>query len=319
VSVSGQRVPDFFIVGQAKSGTTALYEMLRQHPMIFMPDLKEPEFLASDMQRRFRSPLSGPLPETLEEYLALFADATEGQRAGEASVLYLRSHTAAGAIAALNPAARMIAVFREPASFLRSLHLQHLQNHTENQRDLRRALALESQRRAGRSIPRRSPRPQALAYSEHVRYTEQLERYRALFPAEQLLVLIYDELRADNEASLRKILRFLEVDDSVRIAPLDANPTLLLRSQALDDAVHRFSVGRGRGSKAVKATMKTVLPLETRRRLLGTVQKRVVHSPAPPEDDQLMRELRTWLKPEVERLGASLDRDLVSLWGYEDV
>lgn len=56
------RVPDFFIVGQAKSGTTALYEMLRQHSAIFMPDLKEPEFLAADMRQRFRPPMAGALP-----------------------------------------------------------------------------------------------------------------------------------------------------------------------------------------------------------------------------------------------------------------
>ena len=47
------RIPDFFIVGHAKSGTTALYEMLRRHPEIFMPDAKEPWFFASDMRPRF--------------------------------------------------------------------------------------------------------------------------------------------------------------------------------------------------------------------------------------------------------------------------
>ncbi len=35
-------MPDFFIVGHPKCGTTALYEMLRRHPQIFMPALKEP-------------------------------------------------------------------------------------------------------------------------------------------------------------------------------------------------------------------------------------------------------------------------------------
>jgi len=39
------RVPDFFIVGHAKSGTTALYEMLRRHPQIYMPSVKEPQVL----------------------------------------------------------------------------------------------------------------------------------------------------------------------------------------------------------------------------------------------------------------------------------
>src|SRR3974377_832140 len=101
------RVPDFFIAGHAKSGTTALYEMLRRHPQIFMPDLKEPRYFAADLRPAVRATW---LPETLEEDTALFAAAGPGQRAGEASPLYLVSRTAAAAIAEVQPAARIIAV-----------------------------------------------------------------------------------------------------------------------------------------------------------------------------------------------------------------
>src|SRR4051794_22671548 len=131
-------VPDFFIVGHAKCGTTALYEMLRTHPEIFMPELKEPAYFAGDLRRRFQPPGAGPLPETLPEYLALFEPALAGQRVGEASSLYLWSHEAAAGIAALSPEAKIIAILREPASFLRSLHMQLLQNHIESERSLRR-------------------------------------------------------------------------------------------------------------------------------------------------------------------------------------
>src|SRR5580692_11872450 len=111
------RVPDFFIVGNPKSGTTALYEMLRSHPQIFMPTLKEPHFFAAE------KPPSSPLPNTLDEYLALFAAAEPNQCAGEASPSYLRSPTAAGRIAQLAPDARIVAILREPAGFVRSLHM----------------------------------------------------------------------------------------------------------------------------------------------------------------------------------------------------
>ncbi len=315
-SVRG-RVPDFFIVGQAKCGTTALYEMLRQHPNIYFPDLKEPEFLASDMRRWFRPPLAGPVPSTLEEYLALFVDARADQRAGEASAFYLTSHAAASSIAALNPEARIIALFREPASFLRSLHLQFLENHVEDQRELRRAIALEKRRRHGRDIPWRCYRPQALHYSEHIRYADQLARYQAVFPREQLLVLIYEEFRDDNASAVRRIFRFLDVDESAPVAPIKVNPTVALRSQRLDELVHRYSVGRDPVSHAVKTGIKAVMPRQTRRRLLHAVQSDMVHSSVPPAEEQYMQELRTWLKPEVERLGASLGRDLLTLWHYD--
>src|SRR4029077_6491967 len=115
--------PDFFIVGHAKSGTTALYEMLREHPQIFLPRSKEPWFFAEELHER-TPPRPEGTPRTLEEYTAWFAGAQPGQRVGEATVLYLWCRPAAGAIAAVQPEARIVAILREPASFLRSLHLQ---------------------------------------------------------------------------------------------------------------------------------------------------------------------------------------------------
>src|SRR5271155_1319829 len=200
----GRRAPDFFIVGHAKCGTTALYEMLRRHPQIYMPALKEPLYFATDLRARFQRRAAGPLPTELEDYLSLFADAGARQLVGEASSSYLWSRVAAANIASLQPSARIIAILREPGSFLRSLHLQLLQNHIESEKDLRKALALENARRQGKRIPRRSARPQALFYSERVRYVEQLRRYHALFPAERVLVLIYDDFRRDNEATVAK-------------------------------------------------------------------------------------------------------------------
>jgi hypothetical protein len=314
-----QRVPDFFIVGHAKSGTTALYEMLKRHPQIYMPESKEPWFLASDMRRRFQPPGSGVPPETPEEYLALFEGAAPEQRAGEASSSYLWSRTAAAAIAELQPDARIIAILREPASFLRSLHLQLLQTHVESEKDLRKAMSLEGPRREGKRIPRRSHRPQLLQYSDHVRYVEQLRRYHSLFAPEQVLTLIYDDFRRDNEATVRKVLRFLGVDDSYPVDVLSANPTILIRSQQLDQMVHAVSVGRGPVSGAANRMLKTLTPRQVRRGLLRLTQRRVVYGKPRPADEEFMLELRARFKGEVVALSEYLDRDLVSLWGYDDV
>jgi hypothetical protein len=314
----GERTPDFFIVGHPKCGTTALYEMLRAHPQIYMPELKEPWFLASDMRPRFQPPRSAPPLETLEEYLALFAEADPQQRAGEASSSYLLSHTAAGEIAQLCPDARIIAILREPASFLRSLHMQLLRTHVESEKDLRRAIALDAPRRAGKKVPRRSHRPQLLHYSDHVRYVEQLERYRAVLPAEQLLVLIYDDFRLDNEGTVRSVLRFLGVDDGVAIAPRQANPTRQrMRSQLVDEVVNMVSVGRGLPAQAVKAVIKAITTDELRSGALRVTRRHVIHGEPDPADERVMRELRVRFKDEVVALSEYLGRDLVTLWGYD--
>jgi hypothetical protein len=311
------RLPDFFIAGHAKSGTTALYQMLRRHPQIYLPDSKEPWFFATDMRPRFEPYLAGMPPETLEEYLALFAAARPEQRAGEASSSYLWSRTAAARIAEVQPAARIIAILREPADFLRSLHMQLVQTHVESERDLRTAISLEAARRGGKHVPRRSHRPQLLQYADHVRYVEQLERYHALFGREQVLVLIYEDFRRDNEATVRQVLRFLDVDDTVPIEVLDANPTVALRSQQLDELVHAVSTGRGPLSKAAKSVVTALTPRRLRREVLQLAQRRLVHGrPLPPDEDFIV-ELRGRFRGEVADLSEYLDRDLLALWGYD--
>jgi hypothetical protein len=313
-----QRVPDFFIVGQPKSGTTALYQMLRHHPQIYMPELKEPWYFASDMLPRFQPPRSAPPLRTLDEYRALFADAGPEQRVGEASSSYLLSSTAAARIAEVRPDARIIAILREPASFLRSLHLQLLRTHVENQKTLRRAIALEGARREGEKVPRRSHRPQLLMYSDHVRYVEQLTRYHAAFPAEQVLVLIYDDFRRDNEGTVRMVRRFLGVDADAPVDVLDANPTnARMRSQQMDELLNVVSVGRGPVSRAVKSVLKAVVPGELRSRAMHVTQRHLVMGTPQPPDEELMLQLRRRFSGEVAALSEYLDRDLVALWGYD--
>jgi Sulfotransferase domain len=316
--VRAGRLPDFFIVGHAKSGTTALYEMLARHPQIFMPQSKEPWFMADELLER-----TPPRPEgtarTLSDYEALFAGARPGQVVGEASALYLWSPTAAARIAELAPEARIVVILREPASFLRSLHMQFVESYVETQADLRQALALEPARRRGEQVPRHTYWPKTLLYSEHTRYVELLRRYHERFAAERVLVLIYDDFRADNEGTVKQVFRFLGVDDGVEVRPREANPTVQMRSGAAHRALHAISVGHGPGSRALKRTLKAVLPRQARKRLVRTTKQRFVQVEPSPPDEQLMAELRGQLKGEVQALSEYLNRDLVRLWGYDGV
>lgn len=317
----GRRAPDFFIVGHPKSGTTALYQMLARHPQLYMP-VKEPRFFAPELRSRFLSSrfsrlLPSRLPDTLDGYLSLFAGAQPDQLIGEASPSYLRSRAAAQRIAEVAPDARIIAIFREPASFLRSFHLQSVHNHVETQKSFRKAISLEDARRRGKRIPRFSQTPETLLYSDHVRYVEQLRRYHALFAPENVLVLIYDDFRHDNEATVRRVQRFLQVDDTLAIGTTKTQPLPGIRSLTLHQLKRAaFLARRGRGSS--RPTPRAGGAAGARHD--GPIQRlwrKVVYTNPPVPDEALMLELRRRFKPEVEALSDYLQRDLVTLWGYD--
>ncbi len=121
-----------------------------------------------------------------------------------------------------------------------------------------------------------------LLYSDHVRYVEQLRRYHEVFAPEQILALVYDDFRHDNEATVRRVLRFLAVDDSLPIETLDANPTVGVRSQRLNELVHGLSVGRQSAVAYGEGRVKALTPRRLRRGALRATQSppRVLQSRA---------------------------------------
>src|SRR5215831_13284924 len=112
-------LPDFFVAGAPKAGTTALHAALARHPDLYLSPVKEPKFFLTD----------GPPPAQggpgdvrtyrehvwrRSEYAALFAAAAPGTRRGESTPFYLYSAAAQERIRALIPAARLIVVLRDP-------------------------------------------------------------------------------------------------------------------------------------------------------------------------------------------------------------
>ncbi len=291
--------------------------MLKRHPQVYMPDWKEPRYFASDLPYPIHPQGAGAPPQSYEDYLALFEGAAPGQLTGEGSTHYIWSQTAAQAIAEAQPAARIIVLFREPASFMRSLHLQMLEHRSEDEPSLRKAIALDDARRAGAEPEHVNPRwPQGVMYAERVRYVEQLRRYEALFAPEQLLVLIYDDFRGDNRATMSRVHGFLGIDDDVAFEAIEANPTVRRRVR-LDDTVRAVVSGSNPLARVARRTVKLAMPRRLRHEAFDTIHSRMMYANPRQPDEQFMLELRSRFKPEVQALSEHLGRDLVSLWGYD--
>lgn len=298
------RMPDFFIVGAPKCGTTAMYDYLRQHPDIFMPFHKEPLFFGSDLTRRY-----GAMSE--RDYLRLFAAAAPGQRVGEASAWYLFSMRAAVEIAAASPSARIVAMFRDPVDVMYAQHSQLLFSEQEDITDFADALDAEEDRATGRRLPPGPIRPENLLYSRMVRFADQLERYLDVFGRDRVHVIIHDDLRADQAGEYRRLLEFLDVEPGFAPEFVPSNENKRVRNRRLQRLIWDPPLLR----PLIPAIRRFPPAHALRARLLALNSRRVAR---PAMDPALRARLRAELRPEVERLGRLIGRDL-SAWSETSV
>lgn len=199
------------IIGAARSGTTALYDLVRQHPSVFMSAIKEPNYFAFEGEpldyRGGGAEFVNNSVAQWEEYLRLFAAAPEGTARGEASPLYLYQPETAGRIRARVPDVKMIAVLRNPVEQAFSHFLYARAQMIEPLTSFDEALAAEAQRLRDHWQP-------LFQYSKFPLYAEQLQRFYAEFPKEQLKIFLYEDYRADPRAMLKEIFGFIGVDPS---------------------------------------------------------------------------------------------------------
>lgn len=209
------RLPDFFIIGAAKSGTTSLYHYLRQHPSIYMPWVKEPNYFAyKDGKFNLIGPfgkeviLQTVYSKTITDYsayLQLFQDAKSFQVIGEASVRYLYYSHAPARIAEVIPHAKIIAVLRNPIDRAFSHFRMNRKMQIEPCEDFEKALDLE-----------RSRITEGWGWDWHYmrvgRYGEQIARFLNHFNKDQLFVCTYEDFASNTKEVCAQIAGFLGVD-----------------------------------------------------------------------------------------------------------
>lgn len=311
---------DFFIAGNSKSGTTAIYEFLKQHPSVCVPPYnKEPNYFATDFLHDvdvgiFRR-------RTERQYHGLFSACPEDTLWGEASGSYLYSKEAAQRIYAYNPDAKIITIFREPVDFLHSYHLQMLKNpisEGETIKDFEEALRQEPLRKQGKNIPEGCLIPALLYYAERVKYAEHLGRFLSRFDASNIKVIIYEDFKADNDQTFKEILSFLGIDEEFEVKFDKYNRGKKIRSRTLKNIIDTLVMGHGVFRYAKSAVKKTT-PRSVRRLLFKIMYNKVAFKPKPDVDPELRHRLKKRFKPEVEKFSQLVNQDLVAKWGYDAV
>ncbi len=185
-------LPDFLVIGAQKAGTTALYAYLRWHPGIGGPSWKEVSFFDRHY-RRGEAWYRGHFPNALRGWIA---ERSNGRPlvVGEASPSYMFHPLAPQRVHDLVPDVRLIALLRNPADRAYS-HYQHEVALGREPLSFEQALDAEEERLRG-EVERMTDDSSYFSHEwwDHTylargRYAEQLERWFAVFPREQLLVV----------------------------------------------------------------------------------------------------------------------------------
>lgn len=201
-------IPDFFIVGAPKCGTTSLYEWLGDHPLINAPH-KETCFFSQDIFPT--SSLATHIP-SLEEYSSIFTLHEEQRISGEATPKYLYSNQALSEISALQPDARIIVCLRDPVELAISLYNQKLREGVEKEPSFEKAWAA--------SLAALDGTGPALPHERHYYLWacigSRLQKLHEYFASDSVLILLASELRADPRGCYLKVLSFLDLPDDGR-------------------------------------------------------------------------------------------------------
>jgi hypothetical protein len=248
-----QRRPDFLLIGEAKCGTTTLWQILSRHPRVFFPQEKELHFFSSYAA----FPQHGRL-ETggLEAYLHHFAPAEDDQVCGEATPNYLFDVGACDRIESVVPGARLVVILRDPVARAWS-HYWHQVRRGRERLGFEEALAAEDQRLARGDLDEESH----FSYRSRGRYIEGLRRYERRFSREQLCVVFMEDLRSDPDTVTRRVCAHLglaSVEPAAAAALPHANraryprwPRLDAFTRSLRSRAEALGPGAGRAVRAI--------------------------------------------------------------------
>ncbi len=302
---------DFFIVGEPKSGTTALASFLDEHPEICLSNPKEPGFMARDHQAesdKFHGKKKFFFTRTPQQYDKLFVHAKPGQILGEASTNYLYSKAASQEIYNHNPKAKIIMLLRNPVDMIYSLYHQYVNETKEDAESFSRALALEKDRKNWKKLSGRSVTPSFYFYRDWGMYYEQVKRYFDVFDKDQIMVLPAESFKADNAKLYKQVLEFLGVRDTSFLPEFKSvNESRAPKSSALNRLLRAY---------AIKRTLLSILG----RQRYTALQKKIIEPlmfrsiSRSKLDPALRRELEEYFKEDVAKLSDFLGTDFRSIW-----
>ena len=294
-------IPNLFIVGAPKCGTTALSEYLRAHPEVFFSSPKEPHFFNTDFSTRHTY--------DTEKYLECFKNYSGQKIIAEGSVFYLYSKEAIPNILKINPEAKFIVMVRDPIEIAHAWHSQAIKNGSETVGDFEKAWSLIKKRKNGKSIPPFTRRVEQLMYSEIGKIGTQINRASPLIKNENLLILEYNTFFSSIESNYLKVLDFLKIDPNQKPENFEKiNTNKSYKNLQFKNA-----------SETLIKSFKKIFKVKSNYGLYSkTIGKwNQIEQQRQPLRSEFKRQLKKYFIKEVLEVNKYVEEDLLKIWDYK--
>lgn len=291
-----KKVPGLIIIGAAKAGTTALYDLLIQHPDIHFSDIKETLFFSRDDY----------FQKGLDWYLkTFFADAGDFPVVGEATphYLYWAEKTAPRIAETLGrEAVKFIVCLREPASRAYSFYWNMVREGKE-ERSFEEALACEENDLQANYKDLYSRGAMTYGYRKGSDYLPQIKTFMRYFDRTQFFFIRQSDIRNPRSDWIKQLLVFLDLGPDFTFATSISNPAKMPRSRTIHRWLHEPS--------PVKTLVKKIIPLQLRYRLKGKLRdanlRDFAYRPMDPDTEQ---KLKAQFAPQIQELETITGLDL---------
>jgi hypothetical protein len=292
-----QRIPNLFIVGAQKCGTTAVAEYMRSHPEIFVPLQKEPWFWGGDLERNFKK-----IDRTY--YESMYEGAGASKYLLDASPLYIKSTSFIHEIQAEVDNPKIIVMLRNPIELVYSLFFQLKYNREENAKDFPAALSLQEDRKNNPVLTSEFLFPINAQYFEVGKNCQQVIKLIEVFGIKNVHIVLFDDLKENSAQEYKKILEFLELPDVEPESYKIVNPHKVSRTKSLNKLATS-------PPKWMGALSSIFLSKETRWKIRQYIKnKNTIYTTREKMTGASKKQLTQVFREEIESLSTLLDRDL---------
>jgi len=296
---STYKKPNLFIVGAAKSGTSAFYQYLKQHHQIFMSPVKEPHFFSFEEKLLYSN---GPgdkkrmkdAVSKMKDYISLFSGSYNFPVIGEASTTYLDSEIACKRIYEFNPNAKIIIILRHPAERAFASFLHNRRDGLEIHNNFNDALNDEEKRISLKWGPLWHYKNRQLCYNK-------IHTYFSTFKRQNIKIILYEEWKEDNLRILKETYQFLDVHNDFK------NTDLIKSNVGYNPRFEFFHILLTK-ENFIKKTFKSILPQSIRKSIRLNLAKINYTKPTLPHS--IKRELIEFYRDDIVKLQKLMDKDL---------